>query len=350
MRIGRGWGLSSIGAAVALLAACGAMTGTSSDRTRPPDTASSAESGARPASAGPSPADPRTMALPSGDRGIAARHPGDRGIAADPAVVFADDFESYTSESGLSTRWTAVHHNAHVTTEPHLVFAGRRSLEFVSPRQTAELSNAVSWTLPAESDVLFLRYHSRFEPTFDVIGSSHNGASLSARYVVDGKATPGVPADGTNKFLIAYECWRGTAADPNPGYLNVYVYHPEQRSQWGDHFFPDGRVLPNSRVPGNFGPDFVARPNRVPTLGRWHSYEVMLAANTPGVRDGRIALWLDGELIADFRTLRLRDVATLRIDRIALSLHTRSNPIRETRKWYDNVVAARAYIGPTFGR
>jgi hypothetical protein len=72
----------------------------------------------------------------------------------------------------------------------------------------------------------------------------------------------------------------------------------------------------------------------------------MLRANTPGLRDGRVTRWLDGEVIADFPNLRLRDVADLRIDRFNLSLHAGSNPSRETRKWYDDVVAARAYIGP----
>jgi hypothetical protein len=72
----------------------------------------------------------------------------------------------------------------------------------------------------------------------------------------------------------------------------------------------------------------------------------MLHANTPGLRDGRVTCWVDGVLLADFPNLRLRDVAALTIDRFGLSLHSRSNAAGETRKWYDNVVAATAYIGP----
>jgi hypothetical protein len=72
----------------------------------------------------------------------------------------------------------------------------------------------------------------------------------------------------------------------------------------------------------------------------------MLKANTPGARDGRITCWIDGELIADFPNLRVRDVGSLQIDRFGLSLHFGSNPSRQTRKWYDNVVAATASIGP----
>jgi hypothetical protein len=72
----------------------------------------------------------------------------------------------------------------------------------------------------------------------------------------------------------------------------------------------------------------------------------MIKANTIGSRDGRIACWLDGVLIADFTNLRLRDVDSLKINRFNLSLHAGSNTSRETWKWYDNVVAAKSYIGP----
>ncbi|MBN2576677.1 MAG: hypothetical protein JXP73_19080, partial [Deltaproteobacteria bacterium] len=181
---------------------------------------------------------------------------------------------------------------------------------------------------------------------YDVVGSSHNGSSISAHYTVNGQSTPGVPADGTNKFLANLENWRGDASTVSPGQLNVYVYHPEQRSQWGDHFFPTGLVMPNTSIPFDFGPDFAARPDVVPELDRWYGYELMVKANTPGQRDGRIAAWLDGRLVMDFPNLRLRDVTTLAIDRFALCYHIKANPNGESKRWYDNVVAAKSYIGP----
>jgi hypothetical protein len=158
-----------------------------------------------------------------------------------------------------------------------------------------------------------------------------------------------VPADGTNKFLVEYECWRGATTDKSPGSLNVYIYHPEQRTNYGDHFFPTGLVLPNTSIPFDFGPDFVQRPDIIPKLDTWYCWEYMVKANTPGQKDGRIAIWLDGKLAADFGNLRLRDVATLKIDRFGLSFHIKSNPNGESAKWYDNVVAARSYIGPIAG-
>ena len=287
-------------------------------------------------------------ALPQGNTGIASRHPGDVGIGTDADVIFADDFEGYTQGSDLNNRWDAVYQNQYVTitTDTANVYRGSKALQFTLPQQTAELSDATDKVVSPEQDVLFLRYYSKIQPPYDVVGSSHNGAMISAHYFNNGQATPGVRANGTNKFLANLENWRGEAATPSPGDLNIYLYHPEQRSDYGDHFFPNGDVSPNTSLKFTYGPGFVSRPNIIQELGRWYCYEYMLQANTPAQRDGRIAVWLDGVLVADFPGLRLRDVATLKIDRFGLSFHIGSNPNGQARKWYDNVVAAKAYIGP----
>ncbi len=287
-------------------------------------------------------------ALPEGDSGIAAKYPDDVGIGGDSDVIFADDFESYSKASDLDNNWDFVfqYNQIRFATESANVYAGKQALEFTVPQQNSELSNSTSKTVSPEQDLLFLRYYSKFDTPFDVVGSSHNGSSISAHYFNNGQATPGVPADGKNKFLANLENWRGEASTASPGPLNVYIYHPEQRSQWGDHFFPTGSVLPNSSQPFDFGPNFKSRPDVTPDLDKWYCYEFMLQANTPGKLDGRIAFWLDGKLLADFQNLRLRDIASLKIDRFGLGFHIGSNPNGETKKWYDNVVAATSYIGP----
>jgi hypothetical protein len=296
-----------------------------------------------------------TGPLPEGNTGIAHKYPGDAKIATDAAVVFADDFEGYAKPADLSKRWDNLYQKQYVgiATGTANVYAGKQALEFSLPKQEAELSDAVEKAVKPERDILFLRYYSKYEAPFDVVGSSHNGAGISAHYNNDkGQATPGIPANGANKFLANLETWRGEAATAAPGNLNIYIYHPGQRDKWGDHFFPTGIVLPNTSLPGDFGPTFVKRPDILPKLDKWYCYEFMVKANTPGVagapgkNDGRIAIWLDGKLVADFPHLRLRDVETLKIDRFALCFHIKSNPNGPCRKWYDNVVAATSYIGP----
>jgi hypothetical protein len=289
--------------------------------------------------AGPASTEP----LPEGNSGIAARYPGDVGIASDPAVIFADDFESYATAAGLSTRWNEIFHstNVRIASESGTFPSGSKALELTVPKQSGEVSNnAVKYVNPGR-DVLFLRYYAKFDTGFNVLGSSHNGGTISARY-----CCPGERADGYNKFFVSYEAWRDATGTANPGELNVYVYHPDQRDVWGDHFFPTGRVLPFDRKPGDFGPEFVARPDVIPVLGRWYCYELMVKANAPGQRDGRIAVWLDGKLIADFPNLRLRETSALKIDRFTIDLHVGSNTLAVAKKWYDNVVAATSYIGP----
>jgi hypothetical protein len=258
-------------------------------------------------------------------------------------AVFADDFESYTSASSLTTRWTQAYHlaNIRIATEPGNYYAGSKAVEFTVPQQSAEVSNTVIKAVSPGRDMLFLRYYAKFDTAFNVLGSSHNGSAISAKY-----CCPGVKADGYNKFFVSYEAWRDDTGTANPGKLNVYIYHPDQRDIWGDHFYPTGVVSPFTAIPGDFGPTFVARPDVVPQLGRWYAYELMVKANTPGQRDGRIAMWLDGKLIADFPNLRLRETTDLKIDQFDIDLHVHSNTLAVARKWFDNVVAANSYIGP----
>jgi hypothetical protein len=284
--------------------------------------------------------------LPQGNTGIAAGYPNDANIASHPNVIFADDFESYASASNLTSRWSEAYHlpNLRIETASANVFAGAKSLEMSVPVLNGEVSNTAIKYVNPELDVLFVRFYARFDVNFDVLPSGHNGSTIQSKY-----SGPGIPANGTNKFLISYEAWRDSAGDPNPGKLNVYVYHPEQRDIWGDHFFPTGIILPFTATRHNFGPSFVSRPNVTPTLGQWHCYEYMVKVNTPGQRDGRIALWYDGQLIADFLNLRLRDTTALRIDKFTIDLHVNGTTSAVTKKWYDNVVAATSYIGPMSG-
>jgi hypothetical protein len=290
------------------------------------------------------------QSLPQGNVGIAARYPGDAGIASDAAVIFFDDFESYTSASQFTSsgRWNQAFQtsNIRLATGAGNFYGGAKSAEFTLPQTSGEVSNQLAKFLSPAQDTVFMRFYAKLDPSFNVIGSSHNGVMISASYWDGAGSGPGIRADGYNKFFVAFEAYRDSSSIANPGQLAAYVYHPDQRDIWGDLFFPTGRVLPFDLTPGNFGSTFVARPNIIPQLGRWYAYEVMVKANTPGQRDGRIAFWLDGVLAADFPNLRLRDTADLKIDRVDLSFHGNGGILATTKKWYDNVVVARSYIGP----
>lgn len=288
--------------------------------------------------------------LPEGNAGIAARYPGDSGIRKDPAVVFADDFEGASSAADLRNRWDLLTHEANlsIANESANENGGKKSLLITIPQQKEPLASGVDKLLKNTQDVLFVRWYMKFDPGWMVqTGSVHNGASISSRYYANGRATPGERADGRNKFLAGFEC--ENSAGPSPGSLNVYLYWPEQGDKWGDHLFPSGTVIPGSYSrsgAATFGKEFIGRKDFTPQLGRWYCYESMLKVNTPGARDGRLALWIDGKLVADFPNMRLRDVDTLKVDRFGIGLYIAQNTERENKKWHDDVVVATSYIGP----
>lgn len=281
--------------------------------------------------------------LPEGNTGIAALYPNDVGIGSNAAVIFTDDFETYGDANDLWDRWSNVFQMSltRIATEGGNVYRGAQALEFRIPQIDGEISNAVVKNLSPKEEVVFIRYYTRFDAGHYSVQSNHNGAGVEASY-----CCPGVPADGTNKFYVGLENSRLSLSEVNPGPTHLYIYHPEQRSQWGDHWYPDGTVAPNTSIPGDFGPAFVPRPNLTVPLGTWHAVELMVRVNTPGQADGRIAFWVDGVLKADYPSVRLRDVVTLGIDRVSLSFHINGTTPRENLKWYDNVVVARSYIGP----
>lgn len=281
--------------------------------------------------------------LPEGNTGIAAKYANDAGIGGDPAVLFFDDFESYSGASGLTARWNEVYHsqNVRIATESGNFYAGSKALEFKVDQTGSEVSNTAVKYLSPTRDLLFLRYYAKFDSAFNVMGSSHNGSTISAKY-----CCPGVKANGYNKFFVSLEAGRESSGTANPGKMNIYIYYPDQRDIWGDHFYATGTVTPYSSMAYDFGPEFVSRPDFVPQLGRWYSYEVMVKANTPGLKDGRIAFWIDGKLAADFQNIRVRETTDLKIDRFSVDLHVKSNTLGVAKKYYDNVVAATSYIGP----
>ena len=290
--------------------------------------------------------------LPEGDSGIAAKYVGDKGIANDPDVLFADDFEQSLSTSDLRKKWDVLINEANLSIVQGAgnKHGGGNSLQMSIPKQRAPLATGVAKLLSDTQDILFMRWYMKFDSSWSVVeGSVHNGASISSRYFEQGQATPGVRADGSNKFLVNFENENSTG--DAPGLMNVYIYWPEQGERWGDHFFPSGRVLPFSKSRSGtltFGEKFEARPDFSPQTDRWYCYEYMVKTNTPGKRDGRVALWVDGTLIADFPNLRLRDVDDLKIDRFGLGLYIADNMKCVNRKWHDDVIVATSYIGPMY--
>lgn len=242
--------------------------------------------------------------------GIASRYPGDVGIEQDEAVIFVENFES-----GSLDTWEGGHKRDRVTltSDQANVYQGRFAMEWAVPLNDSG-GHIYKWLKPGYDKVHARVYWKLAEDW--TVAKMHGWGISAAKPGVSVPGDAGRRADGTNKFCAIID-------RPHQG-MALYVYHPEQKSQWGDHFGTDVRMQP----------------------GRWYCVEIMQKANTPGKRDGEMALWADGKRVGQWTNLRLRDVAELRINKVILMLYLHKNDTGLNRCFYDNLVVATEYIGP----
>lgn len=288
--------------------------------------------------------------LPEGD-GLAAKYPGDAGIERDPAVVFADGFEDIEDDAiaegtrkQKGKKWDSTFNRLVITREPENVHSGRQAVE-ITHTQPAN-HNAVR-KFGEGYDTLFVRYYMKYLTNFP--GCHHTGMLILAGapgVTLEMGSATGVVPNGRSHFVALVDTLppgKDSGGLP-PGNMNIYCYHMDQGRKWGDLFFPTGEVVP----PENewlFATGFVPRPNLNVERGRWYCYELMVAANTVGKRDGRVAFWVDGKLGGDFPNLRFRDTEALKPNHAIICVHSSSTRPNMTL-WYDDVVVATSYIGP----
>lgn len=276
--------------------------------------------------------------LPTGDTGIAASFPNDMNIRSHADVLFADGFETYTSPSQFTSSgsYTNYWQTSTVVLDTAMFFSGTKAVRLRMPAIGGSYGNGVEKRNFPEQDKLFARFYHRFQADYEGVRDAHNGLVISGRY-----PGPGIRPNGSDFFLVLVENSR-YLNEAEPGYTHAYVYHPEQDDSYGEHWYPDGTVSNGTQ---NFGPYFISRPRLNLPRGVWVCTEIMVQLNTPGVRDGRVAIWQDGKLIADWLNLRFRDVSTVRIDTISMGNGGKSST-QQNDKWYDNLVLATSYVGP----
>jgi hypothetical protein len=279
--------------------------------------------------------------MPQG-AGLASRYPRDRGIEKDPAVLFADDFET-----GDLKKWDDVGGTLVIVgDQPH---GGAKCAAAPMEKGKNRGGEAKKWFTPG-ADRVFARTYVRFSDDYQYC---HHFLTLLAnekknRWAAFGKA--GQKPDGVKWFCTGMEPWFAWGKNPSPGEVNFYSYYmdmdvdPKMNKYWGNGFFPPG--------PGK-GKAADETTRVIPKLGEWQCWEFMVEANTPGKADGRQAMWLDGKLIGDFRGIRWRDDEALKVNCFWLQHYgyDSSDPTRGATKerqtvWFDDVVIAKEYIGP----
>lgn len=272
--------------------------------------------------------------LPRGG-GLAAKFPGDSGLRAVPQVIFADNFEA----GALGEGWDEVGNK------------GGQVLSLVNPGAGTELGQRAlrveahlgqdtgggltEWFEPA--DTVFVRFYVKFAADCDYV---HHFVTLRANKGLKGGdrwsgfGGAGLKPEGSERFSIALEPWGDWGRNPPPGRWNFYSYWHEMTAS------PDGKFWGNS---------FPVPAAPVIPRDRWICAEFMLKHNTPGQPDGEQAFWIDGVLQGHWRGINWRKTEALKANALTLESYFTDRWTKHATNvvWFDNVVIAKTYIGPS---
>ena len=253
-------------------------------------------------------------ALPSGS-GIAAQHPGDQDIAKHPAVLFSDDFEDdslpdilrrWNSTSEADTGILAISQN----TPNH---AGSQSIK-VTAKVPQNTGGYLYKRLDKPVDRAFARFYVKFQdPPQYIHHFTHFGGYYPGTNWAQGGA--GERPIGNDRITVGIEPFGHSGRVPPPGDWNFYAYWHEMKGS------ADGNYWGNSIQP----------PQRHPVpVDRWQCVEYMIELNDLGQPNGRLALWLDGELIMDAH----QGSPSGRWTGLGFQLHDTENPPAESQPFH----------------
>ena len=272
--------------------------------------------------------------------GIANEFPGDLRIATHPSVVFADDFEG---EGDFKQKWDEARDRngavlKRVDPRDQTGRLGNRCLEVTATLGENTGGGVTKWF--ASSPKVYIRFYTKFHSDCDYV---HHFVTLRAnkslrggdRWSGFGKA--GLLPDGAGRFSTALEPWGNWGKNAPPGKWNFYSYWHEMKQSrdgkyWGNGFRPETQ------------PDIVK--------DRWICCEFMLRHNTPGKPDGAQAYWIDGRKRGEWDGINWRTSPTLWANAITIESYITDRWTKNPTNivYFDNVVIASEYIGPTVAK
>jgi hypothetical protein len=273
--------------------------------------------------------------LSRGD-GIAANYAADENITSHPAVIFADNFES----GELGAAWDESNNRgekvlALIDRSADGAPVGSRSLEVTATLGKNSGGGLTKWF--ESSERLFIRFYTKFDRDCDYV---HHFCTLRANKSLQGGdrwsgfGGAGKLPDGKERFSTAIEPWGDWGRWRPPGRWNFYSYWHTMKPS------PDGKYWGNG-----------FRPESQPNIQRdkWICVEMMIKHNTPSKDDGEQAYWIDGQLRGHWRGINWRTSPTLLANAFTLESYITDRWTKQSVNivYFDNVVIAREYIGPT---
>jgi len=281
------------------------------------------------------------------EQGLAAKYPGDVGIENDPDVLFFESWE----QTNWEDRWTFV--DSHSTLQPPVSAGGYGPLDGQSWRvenRKGETGGAnAKWRfsnpdkLGAEPEEMYFRYYVRLDTDWHVDPPAGNKfPGFAGIYGTAGNG--GNQSDGTNGWSARGHYYTDVPiGNPAAGLTAIgnYVYHADMQDFFGDLVYYQRNYL-----------GLIER-------NRWYCIEQYLKMNTPGVKDGILRAWVDGQFAYEKTTWRWRSadppiipgLDQLRIEDVWLNVHHGGTiPTPESyHMYFDNLVIAHSYIGPMAG-
>lgn len=274
------------------------------------------------------------------DDGLAAKYPKDAGIGKDKAVLFHDDFEgekvggAWDEVTRRKGRGATDESDPIAAETDNAIARGKQSARVQLRKDGHEDVTLVKLLKPGH-DELHMRYYVRYGKDYGYHG--HGGGGFMADAGKGGFKGAGKAPDGDRHFWATLEpIGPRTGADP-PGAIIFYAYWWKMKA--------DGR--------GNFwGNWFEPKVAQVPKREAWVCVEWRVKANAAGKADGELDGWVDGKMVGEFRGIEWRSDASLKVNKVTLSLwlepagYAKAGGGTTRTVWYDNVVVATRYIGP----
>jgi hypothetical protein len=308
----------------------------------------------------------------SADAGIAAKYHGDVGIAKDAKVLFVEDFES-ESAAAVTKRWEDVRDADGLSLSADVPdpSGGKQSMLFTHTGGKGTGSHLYR-RLEKGHDRVFARFYVKFDENCAPIhhfGTCLGGNNPASRWP---SVKAGVPTQGDKAF------WTGVEPFGDDWRWDFYTYWCEMRGSpprgqtWGNSFLRDDKLK-------------VER-------GRWICVEMMVKLNDVGDTNGEQAMWIDGKQVSHlgkgfpkgkwtydkftpneggegirwdqatggpkrfkvadggepFGGFRWRTAAELNVNFVWAYVYiTQAEKGHESKVWFDDIVVATDYIGPT---
>ena len=247
--------------------------------------------------------------------GLSVNYPGDLGIETDPRVIYAENWDRGPVEDWwkraygpprLATGWDY----CGVGPGGKGIFNSEKMYTCIAPGYTGNgevhhirtdtlggtaslgvfLPNVPRYQTPdklgvIEPDDMYIRYMFMFSPSvaLDPLCKSQGGKLPGLLGDITIAGNGGAKVNGTNGWSMrqGYEmpCDINNPAYPNV-LLSTYAYHAHMAGLYGDGW-----------VYTQFGDGGLAQP------GKWACLEQHVHVNTPGVEDGVVEAWFNGQLV-----------------------------------------------------